>query len=157
SPEFRLVYVGGFTGWHAWRSVTFSARAFVRRAVEVFPRAVRHELVRLDHRSSSPIFVAQALRTALSRLGPGPRPVVATYGNTYPSALIHSILGTLDLLDLVEVGGPIEPARVPEVLGSASALLITLPTRLDDSSGERISAKTYEYLASSLPILAAVP
>ena len=51
---------------------------------------------------------------------------------------------------------PIEE-RVAEIVWGADLLFLTLPKRMDGSRGGRISAKTYEYLATDRPILAAVP
>jgi glycosyltransferase involved in cell wall biosynthesis len=42
-------------------------------------------------------------------------------------------------------------------VNEADVLFLALPGRLDRSPGSRISAKTYEYLATDRPILAAVP
>ena len=43
------------------------------------------------------------------------------------------------------------------MLARADLLFFTLPRRPDGSRGGRISAKTYEYLLTDRPILAAVP
>jgi glycosyltransferase involved in cell wall biosynthesis len=59
--------------------------------------------------------------------------------------------------ELVTVHGPIEHERVGAILASADLLFLTLPARPDGSAGGRISAKTYEYLSTDRPILAAVP
>jgi glycosyltransferase involved in cell wall biosynthesis len=59
--------------------------------------------------------------------------------------------------DVVDVGGPVPHEQVAQILAAADLLFVTLPRRPDGSRGGRISAKTYEYLATDRPILAAVP
>ena len=58
---------------------------------------------------------------------------------------------------VVDVFGPVAHAQIADIIARADLLFITLPKRLDGSPGGRISAKTYEYLATDRPILAAVP
>jgi hypothetical protein len=57
----------------------------------------------------------------------------------------------------VSVLDPVPHEQVAAIVDGADLLFITLPTRLDGSRGGRISAKTYEYLTTDRPILAAVP
>ena len=59
--------------------------------------------------------------------------------------------------DVVDVHGPIPHGEATAAVAVADLLFLTLPARLDGSPGGRISAKTYEYLATDRPILAAVP
>jgi len=58
---------------------------------------------------------------------------------------------------VVNVLGPFPHDSVTALLDRSDLLFITLPKRLDGSPGGRISAKTYEYLMTDRPILAAVP
>jgi glycosyltransferase involved in cell wall biosynthesis len=59
--------------------------------------------------------------------------------------------------DVVTVTGPIPHREVTAAAAAADLLFLTLPQRRDESPGGRISAKTYEYLATDRPILAATP
>jgi glycosyltransferase involved in cell wall biosynthesis len=70
---------------------------------------------------------------------------------------VERALGAAGVEDVVEVRGPVPHAQVAGILERADLLFITLPSRPDGSPGGRISAKTYEYLTTDRPILAAVP
>jgi hypothetical protein len=79
------------------------------------------------------------------------------HGNPYPPELVARAVRDAEVEDVVTVLGPVAHARVAEILSRADLLFITLPKRVDGSPGGRISAKTYEYLMTDRPILAAVP
>jgi hypothetical protein len=157
APRFHIIYTGAFTGWHEW--LALSKRQGALKSVYHEVQAVgRHHVVTLDHRGSSPVFIGLAL-AQIAQLRPELRGSLrlVVHGNTYPRAIVEEVLSIHNLTAFVEVCGPFAPNELPEILSSADALLIALPDRVGGSEGGRISAKTYEYLATDLPILAAVP
>jgi hypothetical protein len=82
---------------------------------------------------------------------------LAIYGNPYPAELVSRALAGAGVEQAVDVAGPVPHDRVATILAHADLLFLTLPKRVDGSRGGRISAKTYEYLATDRPILAALP
>ena len=112
----------------------------------------------LDHGTSSPAIVGRAILEAIAE-HPGweGRVGLALYGNPYPDAVVARALASAGVQSVVSVVGPIPHDQVADILARADLLFITLPARTDGSRGGRISAKTYEYLTTDRPILAAVP
>ncbi len=155
--SFEIVYVGAMSGWWA---LIGDAEAKGGRAAALYrawTRLGRHERLVLDERTSSPAFLGRAVQRLLAehedwrgRLG------ITIWGNPYPEDVIARALAAAGVADVVTVHGPVPHARVAELMCAADALFLTLPRRLDDSPGGRISAKTYEYLMTDRPILAAV-
>lgn len=90
-------------------------------------------------------------RTGTGRLG------LTLYGNPYAADVVARALASVELQSVVTVLGPMPHDQVADILASADLLFLTLPARADGSRGGRISAKTYEYLTTDRPILAAVP
>ena len=81
---------------------------------------------------------------------------VSIWGNPYPQEVVDRALAAAGIADVVSVHGSVPHDRVPGLMASADVLFLTLPRRLSPSPGGRISAKTYEYLVTDRPILAAV-
>jgi hypothetical protein len=79
------------------------------------------------------------------------------YGNPYPDSVVANALASAGVESVVTVLGPFPHDEVADIVAGADLLFLTLPQRLNGSRGGRISAKTYEYLATDRPILAAVP
>lgn len=155
--RFEIVYTGAMSGW--WSLLGDSARHGVAaRLFESWSRLGRHQVARLDQRTSSPAVIGRAIAGAVSE-HPQWRGHVRlhVYGNPYPPELVARALAAAGIEELVEVEGPLPHSEVPGRLAGADLLFITLPRRTDGSAGGRISAKTYEYLATDRPILAAVP
>ena len=71
--------------------------------------------------------------------------------------MVARALAGAEVEDVVTVHGPFPHDELADILRRADLLFLTLPRRLDGSRGGRISAKTYEYLMTDRPILAAVP
>ena len=156
--RFEVAYVGAMSGWWSLLGDDGQPQSTMERAYDAWMRLGRHEIVRLDPRSSSPAFAGQAIVAALDahpewrgrvRLG--------VYGNPYPDALVERGLAATGVQEVVDVTGPLPHERIAEIVARADLLFLALPKRLDGSAGGRISAKTYEYLATDRPILAAVP
>ncbi len=156
TDAFRIVYVGGLTGWYSFGDGGSGWGRAARRAMAAWNRLGRHRLTDLDQRGSSPVFVGRAARQAMA--AGTPRPVrVEVYGNRYPAAVVDRVLAAEGVADVVAVHGPVPNAAAIELSRGADLLFLTLPDRRDGSPGGRISAKTYEYLMTDRPILAALP
>jgi glycosyltransferase involved in cell wall biosynthesis len=155
---FRIRYIGALSGWYAFGSHR-QRSALVRlaqRLLAAWDRAGRHTLVELDQRGSSPVFVARAAKAAMAA-DASLRVRVEVYGNRYPADVAAAVLDAEGVADVVDVHGPVPNDRAVELARGADLLFLALPARADGSAGGRISAKTYEYLMTDRPILAAVP
>lgn len=157
SEDFELVYVGAMSGW--WSLVDGGPDPGpLARLYDAWTRLGRFELTKLDQRTSSPAVVGRAVASAIARHPDWERRVKLTiWGNPYPPALVERALASAGVADVVEVHGPVPHDEVTAIVAGADLLFMTLPKRVDGSAGGRISAKTYEYLATDRPILAAVP
>jgi hypothetical protein len=92
-------------------------------------------------------------------------PTCSDMNPTFPSRLHYTLstwmedtyVRTVDRTEIVAVHGRVSHSDVHRITRDADLLFLTLPDRLDGSAGGRISLKTYEYLTTDRPILAAVP
>jgi glycosyltransferase involved in cell wall biosynthesis len=157
TPDFEIVYVGAMSGW--WALIDeHTPPSGPRRLYDAWTRLGRYTRTPLDPRTSSPAVIGKAIIDAI-----GERPEwagrvsVAIYDNAYPASLVERALAAAGVQRVVRVLDPVPHEQVADILGAADMLFLTLPTRLDGSRGGRISAKTYEYLMTDRPILAAVP
>ena len=155
--RFEVAYVGAMSGW--WSLIEQSERPSVaRRALRAWNRLGRYEAFELDERTSSPLVIGRAIDDVLrERPDWVGRIRLTIYGNPYPDDVVARALVAAGIADVVTVNGTVAHEHVAELLARADLLFITLPARPDGSRGGRISAKTYEYLATDRPILAAVP
>jgi glycosyl transferase family 4 len=155
--DFEIAYVGAMSGW--WSLIDERAPASRRaRLYGAWTRLGRHQLTTLDQRTSSPAIIGRAILDAIAEHPDWEGRVKLTiHGNPYPPPLVARALADGGVERVVDVSGPIPHAEIAGILARADLLFITLPKRLDGSPGGRISAKTYEYLATDRPILAAVP
>ncbi len=157
SERFEIAYVGAMSGW--WALIEQDEPpSGLKRAFRAWTRLGRYEHMALDERTSSPAVIGAAIADAIDdRPDWAGRVKLAIHGNPYPADVVARALAATGVQDLVDVGGPVPHERVAQIVAEADLLFLTLPTRLDGSRGGRISAKTYEYLATDRPILAAVP
>jgi hypothetical protein len=155
--RFEIAYVGAMSGW--WALIEQSdPPSPVQRAFRMWSRLGRYRYAELDERTSSPAVIGRAIATTV---GEHPdwagRVRLSIHGNPYPEQVVARALAGAGVDDVVEVSGPIPHEQVAQLFADADLLFLTLPARPDGSPGGRISAKTYEYLATDRPILAAVP
>jgi hypothetical protein len=157
SGRFEIAYAGAMSGWWSLLDQGTQAR-LAARLYGAWSRLGRYQLAELDQRTSSPAVIGRAILAATAarpdwegRIG------LTIYGNPYPDALVANALRAAGVESVVTVHGPVPHDEVTAMLGSADLLFLTLPRRVDGSPGGRISAKTYEYLATDRPILAAAP
>jgi glycosyltransferase involved in cell wall biosynthesis len=155
--DFEIAYVGAMSGWWALIEDHEPASA-AKRAYGAWTELGRYRRTELDDRTSSPAVAGRAILDAIAAHPAWEGHVHLTlYGNPYPPDVVARALSAAGVQDVVQVHEPMPHAQVAEILTRADLLLVTLPSRVDGSRGGRISAKTYEYLMTDRPILAAVP
>jgi hypothetical protein len=156
--RFQIVYVGAMSGW--WTLIKRDAPppGLLRRLYERWLAFGRHRLTELDALTASPAIVGQALLQVLAehpewqgRVG------MTVYDSSYSRELVTRALTSGGIEQVVGVHDAVAHEQVSEILARADLLFLTLPRRVDRSRGGRISAKTYEYLMTDRPILAALP
>ena len=155
--RFEIAYVGAMSGW--WALIEqHDPPSPARRAFRAWSRLGRYRHAELDERSSSPAAIGRAIvETLRERPEWAGRVRLCIHGNPYPEQVVARALQGAGVSEVVQVSGPIPHERVAQLYADADLLFLTLPARPDGSPGGRISAKTYEYLATDRPILAAVP
>lgn len=157
TENFEIAYVGAMSGW--WALVEREAPAGgLKSAYDAWTRLGRYQRTALDPRTSSPAIIGEAIIDAIAEhpdwVG---RVNLTLYGNPYPDSVVANALASAGVESVVTVLGPFPHDEVADIIARADLLFLTLPQRLNGSRGGRISAKTYEYLATDRPILAAVP
>ena len=155
--DFEIAYVGAMSGWWALIEQHSPARG-LRRLYSAWNRLGQYQLTELDPRTSSPAIIGHAIIDTLAEhpdwVG---RVKLTIHGNPYPADVVARALAQAGVEDVVTVLDPVAHEQIARILCGADLLFITLPARIDGSRGGRISAKTYEYLMTDRPILAAVP
>lgn len=154
---FEIAYVGAMSGW--WSLIGEQTPSGLgRRLYAAWTRLGRYRLLDLDARTSSPAYVGGAVLDVLAAHPDWQgRLRVMLYGNPYDHAVVTRALQSAGVQDVVSVRDPVPHAEIAPLIRGADLLFITLPKRVDGSAGGRISAKTYEYLMTDRPIMAAVP
>jgi glycosyltransferase involved in cell wall biosynthesis len=153
----EIVYTGGMNGWYEFYHLP-QEQTPAKKLYKAWMELGYYQRTKIDYRSSSPVFVGHAIQQVISQ-----NPELATkirlniYGNSFPEFVIEKVLKNQNLTDVVSVSGTLPHFPAIQLARQADLLLITLPNRPDGSPGGRISCKTYEYLMTDRPILAAVP
>jgi glycosyltransferase involved in cell wall biosynthesis len=157
SEDFEIVYVGAMSGW--WSLLGQGPpHGRLERLYDAWTRLGRYEVTRLDARTSSPVMAGRAILEVIDEHPQWRgRLRLNVYGNPYPETLVANALASAGVESVVNVFGPVPHREVAGIVARSDLLFVTLPKRVDGSAGGRISAKTYEYLATDRPILAAVP
>ncbi|MGI2903926.1 glycosyltransferase [Tolypothrix sp. VBCCA 56010] len=157
SESFKIVYTGGMNGWYDFYHRP-EEHTLPKKLYRAWMKLGSYERIKIDYRSSSPIFIGKAAQQAMSQNPNWENKIhVKIYGNSFPESVVQKVLQNQNLTDVVSVFGALPHSQAIQNARQADLLLITLPNRTDGSSGGRISCKTYEYLMSDRPILAAVP
>jgi glycosyltransferase involved in cell wall biosynthesis len=154
--DFEIVYVGAMSGW--WTLIGEQSQSQLKRIYRGWARLGRYSLTSLDQRTSSPAIIGRAILDAIAAHADWAGRVKLTiYGNPYSASVVARALESAEVDSVVDVFDPVPHDEVADLLARADLLFLTLPRRVDGSRGGRISAKTYEYLMTDRPILAAVP
>jgi Glycosyltransferase Family 4 len=155
--NFEIVYTGGMNGWYQFDS-RLQDSSCLKRLYQSWMKLGRHQLAKIDYRTSSPVFVGRAIRQAITQNPSWENKIqLKVYGDDTRKSLVKEVLQNQNLSELVSISGLLPHSEVIQIARQADLLLITLPDRIDGSAGGRISCKTYEYLMTDRPILAAVP
>jgi glycosyltransferase involved in cell wall biosynthesis len=154
---FRIVYTGGTSGWYQFLEET-NPPSVPKRLYQGWQQLGQHTLTPMDYRTHGPIFVGQAVERVLDHYPDwADRIHVDVYGSKYPDEVVHAVLDRFDLHDIVRLHGRVPHEEALRHMAAADLLFMALPDRTDGTPGGRISAKTYEYLMTDRPILAALP
>lgn len=155
--QFSIVYIGGMNGWYEFYHLP-QENTLPRKLYRAWMSFGRQEVLKLDYRSSSPIFIGKAVQQVATENPNLQNKIhVNVYGNQYSQTIIERVLQNQNIVDVVSVFGSLPHNEAIKMACKADLLFLTLPARPDGSLGGRISAKTYEYLMTDRPILAAVP
>jgi hypothetical protein len=159
--NFNIIYTGGMNGWYEFlkqEQGKSSIKSFLKNLYRQWQEWGRYYRAQVDYRSSSPVFIGKAMQSVLAE-----NPLwqdklhLKIYGNTFLDDVVKQVLDKYELSPLVEVFGRTKHSEVIQIARQADLLLLTLPDRPDGDAGGRISVKTYEYLMTDRPILAAIP
>lgn len=155
ADRFRIIYVGGMGGWYEFYT-RHPRLSRLRKLVDGFGR---YHVTRLDHSTHTPVYVARAAQQVMAA-----RPewrgkiTVEVFGaKTCPDWQIRAVLDETGVADVVRVHGPVPRHEIGRQVRTADLLFQCIQARTDGTPGGRIASKTYEYLMSDRPILAAVP
>jgi hypothetical protein len=155
--SLRIVYTGGMGGWHFGQPSPPSP-SLLRRLYRRWQRWGVYHAERLDPTTHSPLFIGRAIRRVLAEHPEWRGRIhLDVYGCTYPDALVETVLRSNQIEDVVRVHGRVPHEEALRLIQEADVLFMTLPGRVDGTPGGRISAKTYEYLMTDRPVLAALP
>jgi glycosyltransferase involved in cell wall biosynthesis len=151
----RVVYIGSMGGWYDW----YRRRPVLSRLKRVWDDLGRYRVTRLDHRTHTPVFVGRAVQKVLAaRPDWRGKVFVDVYGGRVATEeQIRSVLDVTGLSEVVRVHGPQPRCEIAHQTRTADLLFQCVQNRTDGSPGGRIASKTYEYLMTDRPILAAVP
>lgn len=158
---FNIIYTGGMNGWYEFlkqEQGKGSIKSFLKNFYQQWQEWGRYYRAKVDYRSSSPVFIGKAMQSVLAQ-----NPLwqdklhLKIYGNTFPDDIVKKVLEIYDLGTIVQIFGKTKHSEVIQIARQADLLLLTLPDRPDGDYGGRISVKTYEYLMTDRPILAAIP
>ncbi|MBD2133742.1 glycosyltransferase [Sphaerospermopsis sp. FACHB-1094] len=155
--SFDIVYTGGMNGWYEFYHRP-QEKTLPKKLYKAWLEWGYYQRAKIDHRSSSPVFVGEAIKEVISQNPAWKNKIkLSVYGNSFPEFVIDKVLENQNITDVVNVSGALPHFQAIQLARQADLLLITLPNRPDGTPGGRISCKTYEYLMTDRPILAAVP
>ncbi|MDY3558320.1 glycosyltransferase [Gemmata sp. JC673] len=151
----RVVYIGSMGGWYEW----YNRRPTLSRLKRTWDTLGEYRVTRLDHRTHTPVFVGRAVQKVLAaRPDWRGRVFVDVYGGRVATEeQIRKVLEVTALTDVVRVHGPQARDEIARQTRTADLLFQCVQNRTDGTPGGRIASKTYEYLMTDRPILAAVP
>jgi len=157
NDSLDIIYTGGMNGWYEFLK-SEGEKNYLKQLYRWWMRLGQYTKAKVDYRSSSPIFIGKAMQQAIAQNPSWQAKLhLKIYGNGFPDNIVNQVLEDQGLKELVNVFGKIPHSQVIQIARNADLLLLTLPARPDGNYGGRISVKTYEYLMTDRPILAAIP
>lgn len=155
--DIRISYTGGTSGWFKFLGDGRSP-SLPKRLYRAWEEMGTYSHADLDFRTHGPIYVGRAAKQVIDQCPEWEgRIQVDVYGKQYPKWATDAVLDTFGLQDIVHLHGPVPHQEALRRMVESDLLFMALPDRVDGSPGGRISAKTYEYLMTDRPILAALP
>ncbi|QLE56092.1 glycosyltransferase [Nostoc sp. TCL26-01] len=155
--NFEIIYTGGMNGWYEFYHRP-EEKTLAKKLYKAWMELGYYHRTTIDTRSSSPVFAGHAIQEVLAKYPEWNAKIqLKVYGNSFPEFVVQRVLENQNLQDVVSVSGTLPHFQAIQLARQADLLFITLPNRPDGTSGGRISCKTYEYLMTDRPILAAVP
>ena len=155
--DFRIRYIGGTSGWYRFLEADQSP-SLPRRLYRAWKWMGRHVRTELDFKTHGPVYVGRAVKQVIEEHPEWRGRIhVDVYGKRYPTSVTDAVLDKFGLRDIVHLHGRVPHDEALRHMVESDLLFMALPDRPDGSPGGRISAKTYEYLRTDRPILAALP
>lgn len=154
SNSFRLVYTGGTGGWYDFLD-RIVPPSILKKTYRYLKNSVQYTLTELDHRTHGPVYVGKAIQRVAKYFDTNI--YIDVFGHPYSQEVVNAVLDSQNLSSIVNIKGHIPHQSALRKIQEYDLLYMSLPDRSDGSSGGRISAKTYEYLMTDRPILAALP
>jgi len=155
--SFQIVYTGGMNGWYEFYHRP-EEQTWPKRLYRAWMKFGCYERTKIDTRTSSPVFIGKAVQQVIAQNPHWEEKIyVEVYGNDFSTSVVQKALQNQKITDVVSVFSALPHSQAIQLARQADLLFITLPNRPDGSPGGRISCKTYEYLMTDRPILAAVP
>lgn len=155
--DFRISYTGGTSGWFKFLDQGTSP-SVLKRLYSGWEQLGTYTDAELDHRTHGPVYLGNAVKQVLSNHPEWQgRIQIDVYGKRYPEWVTDAVLEKFGLQNIVRLHGRVPHDDALRYMTESDLLFMALPDRIDGSPGGRISAKTYEYLRTDRPILAALP
>lgn len=156
--EFHITYTGAMAGWFEFYYKP-GEKTCIKKIYQAWVKLGHYQITKLDQRSASPMFVGQAVQQVLINYPEWEGKIkIKIYGNLFAKYVVDRALQNQNLTNIVSVSSPVSNEKSIELACQCDLLFLTLPARPPGSCpGGRISGKTYEYLMTDRPILAAVP
>jgi len=157
NDSLDIIYTGGMNGWYEFLKPE-EEKNYLKQLYRFWMGLGWYIRAKIDYRSSSPVFIGKAMQQAIAQNPSWQDKLhLKIYGNGFPDDIVNQVLEDQGLKGLVNVFGKTPHSQVIQMARQADLLLLTLPARPDGNYGGRISVKTYEYLMTDRPILAAIP
>ncbi len=156
--DFKIAYIGFMGGWFQFYHTEDEIRNFFRNIYQFLDGLGQYKVIELDLKTSSPMYLGQAVKKIIAKYPEWEKKIkIDLYGSLYPKYVTDRALENQQLSDVVFVHDAVPNQQAMEIACSCDLLFMTLPARPDNvEPGGRISAKTYEYLMTDRPILAAL-
>jgi hypothetical protein len=157
NDSLDIIYTGGMNGWYEFLKPE-EEKNYLKQIYRFWMGLGWYIRAKVDYRSSSPVFIGKAMQQAIAQNPSWQDKLhLKIYGNGFSDDIVNQVLEGQGLKGLVNVFGKTPHSQVIQIARQADLLLLTLPARPDGNYGGRISVKTYEYLMTDRPILAAIP
>lgn len=154
---FQIIYTGGMVGWYEFYQSP-ERRSILKKIYRSWMNLGRYVRAEMDYRSASPVYIGKAIQQVISKHSEWQDKIqFKLYGNRFPESVVEKVLQNQNIQEVISVFDPIPNSQAIQIARQADLLFMSLPDQPEGFVGGRMSLKTYEYLMSDRPILAAVP